>query len=266
MYMLHELRSVVEQIVKHIRMALLHLLHLLFSHLTLLLLLVLTSKGNGHTDDCPESFDCGNLGRIKFPFTTVEFPNCGALAIQGCHDPNNTAMQHVQLTKGGKLFQVTNIKNEWHNTISIIDPNFTKLLQKNACEAFSYDITLPPPSPFGTFYMKDNITAFKCNRTQNLVTNPPNNFFQNSTCPHYDFYFGESIFDTKSNHSFASCLTFHLPVIKFGFALSGDPFRLLADEITFQFKSSDLCHQCHDRDKKRHCHVHSNGKLYCPAR
>ena len=250
-------------------MALVYVVRLLFSaHLIVLLLLVLTSKGNGHSSDCPESFDCGNLGLIKFPFTTVEFPNCGALAIQGCDDLNKTAMKHVQFTKGGKLFQVTNINNNhWYgNPISIIDPNFTKLLQKNACEAFSYDITLPPPYPFGTFYMKDNITAFKCNRTQNLVTNPPNNFFHNSTCPHYDFYFGALIFDTESNHSFVSCLTFHLPVIKFGFALSGDPFRLLADEITFQFKSSDLCHQCHDRDKKRHCHVHSNGKLYCPAR
>ncbi|RHN82389.1 putative glycerophosphodiester phosphodiesterase, protein kinase RLK-Pelle-LRK10L-2 family [Medicago truncatula] len=248
-------------------MALVHALHLLFSHLTVLLLLVLTSKGNGHSDDCPESFDCGNLGLVGYPFTTVEFPNCGALAIQGCDDLNKTATKHVQFTKGGKHFQVTNIKNERPNTISIVDLNFTKLLQKNACEAFSYDITLPPPSPFGTFYMKDNITAFKCSHTQKLASNPPNNFFKNSTCPRYDFYFGDStISNDEPNHSFTSCFPFHLPVIKLGFALSGNPFRLLADEITFNFKSSYYCRQCYYRDKKSNCRAHINGQIYCAAR
>jgi len=255
-------------------MALVYVLHyrfLLFSHLTVLLLLVLTSKGNGHTDDCPESFDCGNLGPIKFPFTTVEFPNCGALAIQGCHDPNNTAMQHVQLTKGGKLFQVINVVNHWSigNTISIVDPNITKLLEKNACEAFSHvNITLPSSSSFGTFSMKDYITAFKCNRTRKLVTNPRNNFFKNSTCPHYDFYFGNPIPDDESNHSFASCSLLHLPVNEIGFLLSGNPFPFLTDQTTFQFQPSSFCQQCHDRDtnNKNHCRVDSNGHIFCSAR
>jgi hypothetical protein len=197
----------VEQIGKQNRMALVHLLHLLFSHLTLLLLLVLTSKGNGHSGNCPESFDCGNLGFLRYPFTTLEFPKCGALAIQGCDDPNKNAMKHVRFTNGGKLFQVAKIDNNWFrgNTISIIDRNLTNVLRKSACEALSYDnISLPPPSPFGTLFMKDNITAFKCNCTRKLVIDPPNNFFKNSSCPHYDFYFGDSISDDESNHSFAS--------------------------------------------------------------
>src|SRR4051812_18939274 len=84
---------------------------LLFYHLILLLLLILTSKGSGHSDDCPVSFDCGNVGFIGYPFTKVGFPNCGALAIQGCDDPNKNAMKTIQLTKGGKPFQVTKIDN-----------------------------------------------------------------------------------------------------------------------------------------------------------
>ncbi|WJX21346.1 non-specific serine/threonine protein kinase [Trifolium repens] len=246
-----------------------HRFHLFSHYLTVLLLLVLTSKGNGHRYDCPESFDCGYLGSIRYPFTTVGFPNCGALAIQGCDDTNKTATKTIQLTNGGRHFQVTNTVNDSPkgNTVSIIDQNFTKLLLKNGCEAFSYDnITLPPSSPFGLFYMKDNITAFKCKRTEKFVINPPNNFFKNSSCPHYDFYFGDSISDEKSNSSFASCSLFHLPVIEIGFALSGNPFKFLADEITFQFQSSDDCQKCYNLDEKIHCQVNSNGQLYCPAR
>ncbi|CAK8574026.1 unnamed protein product [Lathyrus sativus] len=241
---------------------------LMFSHLTLLLLLILTSKGNGHSDYCPDSFDCGYLGSIGYPFTKVGFPNCGALAIQGCDDPNKTSMKTIQLTKGGTHFHVTKIDNSWSrgNPITIIDQNFTNLLMKNACEVYNYvNITLPPPSLFGTFYIKDNITAFKCNRTEKLVTNPPSNFFKNSSCPKYDFYFGDSISDGESNRSFTTCSLFHLPVIDLGFALSGNPYPLLAREITYQFQHSDECKRCY-HDTKRQCRARNNEQIYCPGK
>lgn len=252
-------------------MALVYALHhglFLFSHVFVLLLLVLTRKGNANRDDCLDSFECGNLGFIKYPFTKVGLPKCGVLQIQGCDDHNKNASKYVQLTKGGKLFQVTNVDtSSWStgNTISIIDQNLTKFLQKNACEAFSYDnITLPPPSPFGLFYIKDNITVVKC--TKKLVIKyPPNNFFKNRTCPHYDFYFGDSISDSESNQSFASCSLFHLPINELGFALSGNPFPYLADQITFQFQPSDFCRRCH-RNTKGHCGADSNGQPYCFVR
>ncbi|XP_058760809.1 LEAF RUST 10 DISEASE-RESISTANCE LOCUS RECEPTOR-LIKE PROTEIN KINASE-like 2.4 [Vicia villosa] len=265
------LRSILQFNVKHNSMALVdgvvHLRFLLFYHLILLLLLILTSKGSGHSDDCPVSFDCGNLGFIGYPFTKVGFPNCGALAIRGCDDHNKAAVKSIQLTKGGKPFQVTKIVNYFFkgNPISIIDQNFMNLLMKSACDVFTYvNITIPPPSPFGTLYMKDNITAFKCNRTQKLITNPPSNFFKNSSCPNYDFYFGDSISDGESNPTFTSCSLFHLPVIGLGFALSGNPYPLLAHEITYQFQLSEECIRCH-RDTKGHCRAHNNGQIYCPG-
>ncbi|CAL5210009.1 unnamed protein product [Lathyrus oleraceus] len=247
--------------------AVVHHRFILFSHSTLLLLLlILTSKGEGHGEDCPDSFDCGYLRSIGYPFTKVGFPNCGALPIQGCDDVNKTGIKTIQLTKGGTHFQVRNIDSFKGNTISIIDQNFIKLLRTNACEVFTYvNIILPPPSPLGTFYVKDNITAFKCNRTEKLVTNPPNNFFKNSSCPNYDFYFGGSTSDDEPNNSFPLCSPFHLPVIGLGFALSGNPFPFLAQDITFKFKPSDECERCH-RDKKGPCHARNNGQIYCASK
>lgn len=238
---------------------------LLFSHVALLLLLVVGNV-NAHPDDCPDSFDCGSLGTIGYPFTKTQFLECGTLAIQGCDDLNKTAVKHVQLSSGGKLFQVRQVDSHWPYSISIVDEDFSNLiLHHNACEAFGYNnITLPPPSPSGTFYMKSNITVFKCNRSHRV--DPPNNFFKNSTCPHSRFYFGPPIpDDNESLHSSAaSCSVSHLPVIE-GFALSGNPFPFLTDEITIQLQSSDYCHHCY-RDRKGHCRLNGNGEVYCAIR
>lgn len=243
---------------------------LLFSDLTvlflLLLLLVLAGNGNGQHNDCPESFDCGSLGTIRFPFTKAGYKDCGAISIHGCDDVNKTSVKQLQLINQGRLFPVTKIDNNWPRTISIFDRDFSKLLQQhNTCEAFSYDnITLPHPSPFGYLYIKDNITSFKCNRTHNLVNSTPQNFFKNNTCPPYQFYFGPPVPDDESQLSLASCSRFQLPVID-GFSLSGNPFPFLTDEITIQFQPSYYCHRCY-RDRKGHCRLDGNGKAYCATR
>lgn len=246
-----------------------HKFLILFSDLTVLLLLLLAGNGNGQHNDCPESFDCGSLGMIRFPFTKAGYENCGAIAIHGCDDFNKTSVKQFQLINPGRLFPVTKIDNNWQrgNTISIFDQDFSKLLQQhNTCEAFSYDnITLLPPSPFGYLYIKDNITSFKCNRTHNLVTSTPQNFFKNNTCHLYQFYFGPPVpDDDESQRSLASCSRFQLPVID-GFSLSGNPFPFLTDEITILFQPSYYCHRCH-RDSKGHCRLDGNRNPYCATR
>ncbi|CAI8605052.1 unnamed protein product [Vicia faba] len=136
--------------------AVLHYRFLLFSHLTMLLLLILTSKGNGDSDDCPDSFDCGDLGLLCSPFT--------------------------KLTKGGKLFQVTNIDYDSSkgNTISIIDQSFIKLLRTNACEVFIRGLcTFGNPFPFLvreiTFQFQLSDECERCHRDKKGHCNARNN-------------------------------------------------------------------------------------------
>ncbi|TKY50870.1 serine/threonine-protein kinase [Spatholobus suberectus] len=233
---------------------------LLFSSLAVLLLSA--GNANGEHDDCPYLFDCGSIGRIAFPFTTVERQNCGVLAIHGCNDRNQTAMKSVQLNNGGKLFQVTRVNSLWwEKSISIIDHDFRGLLQSTSCKALSYKITVPPSSPFGYFDMRHNITAFKCSRQHKL--NHTNNFFNyTSTRCDFDFYFAPPNSDDESLSSLtSSCSMAQLPKRKDS-EFFKDPFGFLTAEITFEFRFSDACRQCFE-ERWDLCRSDSKGKIYC---
>ncbi|KHN11389.1 Putative serine/threonine-protein kinase [Glycine soja] len=238
---------------------------LLFSSLPLLLL----SEGNanGHRDDCPDSFDCGSIGRIHFPFTTVERHNCGVLAIRDCNDSNQTSAKHVQLTKGGKLFQVTqvNCKWWWPCSISIIDQDFRGLLENGSCKALSYNITVPPSSALGYFYVQNNISIFNCSRHLRTL-NHTNGFinYTSTRCPSSVFYFAPP--DSQTLRSFtSSCSMVQLPKRIDSEFFKGDPFGFLTAEITFEFMFSDDCIRCHE-EGKGFCEPDSNGKIHCATR
>ncbi|BAT93796.1 hypothetical protein VIGAN_08033100 [Vigna angularis var. angularis] len=234
---------------------------LLFCHLTVLLLAA--GNANGHSSDCPDSFDCGSLGRFSFPFTTFEYPNCGALAIQGCNNPNKTALKQVQLTNGGKLLQVTNIVGWRRKTeVTIKDKDFVNLLESSNCSALSYNITVPPSSPFGSFYLKNNITAFNCSRQKNR--NISKDFVNYTLCPSFDFYFAPSSSDQDNLRSLtSSCSMVQLPVRQDSQFFIG-PFGFLTPQITFQFQFSNDCWRC--QGSGGNCRIDSNAKLYCAMR
>lgn len=231
---------------------------LLFCHLTLLLLAA--GNANGH---CPDSFDCGSLGTFSFPFTTFEYPNCGALAIKGCNNPNKTALKQVRLTNGGKLLQVTNIVRwRWKSEVTIKDNDFRNLLESSNCNALSYNITVPPSSPFGSFYLKNNITAFNCSHQKNR--NISKDFINYTRCPSFDFYFAPSSSDQDYLRSLtSSCSMVQLPVRQ-DFQFFKDPFGFLTPQITFQFQFSNDCSQCQGRGGI--CRLDSHAKLYCAMR
>lgn len=248
---------------------------LLFSHLTAVLLSA--GNANGHHDECPDSFDCGSLGRIYFPFTTVQYLNCGALAIHGCDDHNQTAVKRVQLNNGGKLFQVTQVNSHqrqgWRTSISITDHDFRMLLVNGSCMAFTYNIIFPPFSAFGYFDMKNNITSFKCRHNQtvnhtNDFINYTNDFinYTSTRCPSSVFYFAPPSYYDQSLRSLISlCSMVKLPVRQDSQFIK-NPFGFLNAEITFEFQFSSECHQCYNEERGDHCRLDSNGTFYCAKR
>ncbi|KAL2948094.1 hypothetical protein AAZX31_20G107200 [Glycine max] len=237
---------------------------LLFSSLPMLLL----SEGNanGNHDDCPDSFDCGSIGKIHFPFTTVERHNCGVLAIHGCNDSDQTSAKHVLLTKGGKLFQVTQVNSQSLSTtsISIIDQDFRGLLENGSCKALSYNIRVPPSSALGYFDVQNNISIFNCSRHLRKL-NHINGFinYTSTRCPSSVFYFAPP--DSQTLRSFtSSCSMVQLPKRIDSEFFKGDPFGFLTAEITFEFKFSEYCIRCSE-DGRGLCRPDSNGKFHCAS-
>lgn len=232
-------------------------------------MVVLLSAGNanGHHDDCPDSFDCGTLGTFSFPFTTVERHNCGVLAIQGCNDPNQTSVKYVQLNNKGKPFQVTHVSSHGRRprSISIIDMEFSKLLENGSCAVFNYNITVPPSSPMGYFDLQNNISTFNCSRHQHKL-NHTNDFINYTGCPSSDFYFAPPYSDYESLRSLiSSCSMVKLPVRQDS-QFFKDPFGFLTAEITFEFKFSNECLQCYHGRRDGNCRLDSKGNFYCANR
>ncbi|KAL4358097.1 hypothetical protein S83_029981 [Arachis hypogaea] len=233
--------------------------------------LLLNSGVNGDREECPDSFDCGNLGSFHFPLTTAERPDCGALAIYGCGD-DHKQQSHYLLLRGEK-FPVTRIrKQNWFTPtlVYVIDNHLHKYLKSGNCNTFAHNITLPSVSPLiGFFTISNNITLFKCKSNLNVST--PQTYFKNSTSCDYDIVFGPPNSDddaSVSTHpSIAGCSSVELPAV-YGLPISANPFAFLTAEIPIQFNPSVKCAQCrHDRRVPHgQCFLDREGKPYCATR
>lgn len=221
---------------------------LIFSQL--LLLLVSAQEGK-----CPPSFDCGNLGQINFPFTVTQHPQCGILAISGCDDKDPSASKSTQL--GNTPFNVTYVANYMFTITNDVQ---RKKLQNKNCEAIN-NLTLPPISPIASFYIKYNITMFKCNHTLNVTL--PESFYKYTNCTGYNVYY--SLPNTmvppgfKEPSSLAQCTMFQVGVRA---SVTGDPFDFLSPEIYIQIQLSDDCNKCLRHHGGR-CQLNIHGNFHC---
>ncbi|XP_061357746.1 LEAF RUST 10 DISEASE-RESISTANCE LOCUS RECEPTOR-LIKE PROTEIN KINASE-like 1.1 isoform X2 [Gastrolobium bilobum] len=234
---------------------------LLFKSLILsqLLLLLLVSA---HDGKCPPSFECGYLGQISFPFTITQRQDCGVLAIHGCDLKDPTAPKTIQLsntttTTTTRFPIVTSVDSK---TITIADDVLRKNLHSKSCKTFN-NYSLPPTSPLGSFYIKYNITMFRCNHSL-TVTIPK--FYNYSNCSDYNIYYYIPLNTAKAPgfklpSSLAPCSTIQLPVRD---QSTSDPFDFLSPQVLIQVELSDDCQKCH-RHQRGQCQLNNEGKFYC---
>jgi len=207
---------------------------------------------------CPTSFSCGYLGQITFPFTVTQHPHCGTLAIRDCNE--TAAPKSIQLgcPPSKQVFNVTYLEGD---TITITDNEAHRknLLSKN-CQAF-HNFPLPPTSPLAYFYIKFNITMFKCNRS--LKVTPPKSFQNYTNCPGYHIYY-----DLQNTtipppvevpSSLAQCTQCHVAIRD---SPTNDPFEFISPQISIVVKLSDDCNKCRHHQGGR-CQLGIQGKFHC---
>ena len=219
-----------------------------------LLILFVSAQDGG----CPTSFSCGYLGQITFPFTVIQHPHCGALAIRGCND--TTAPKSIQLGSppSKQFFNVTYLEGD---TITITDNEAHRknLLSKN-CRAF-HNLSVPPTSPLASFYIKFNITMFKCNRS--LRVNPPKSFRNYTNCSGYDIYYElQNIVRPppfKVPNSLAQCTQCQAAIRD---SPTDDPFEFLSPQNAIVVQLSDDCKKCLYHQGGR-CQLDIQGKFHC---
>ncbi|XLU57842.1 LEAF RUST 10 DISEASE-RESISTANCE LOCUS RECEPTOR-LIKE PROTEIN KINASE-like 1.1 isoform X3 [Arachis ipaensis] len=233
-------------------MALVHeFVFLFFSQLTLRLV----------AEPCSPSFDCGYLGKLRFPFTKTGYEQCGILTIHNCD--SNSKPKQIQLQNNGKFFEVMNVNKDPDGTTTsmyIRDNDLYNLLESKNSEAFSHNYSLPFSFHFAHFHIKHNTTLLKCNKhmvhveLQKGISN-----YSGCSADDYDLYYGPSIGHSPMSSSTA-CIPINLPIKDF--PDSRDPFTFLSANLLTVVQLSDECVNCHYL-RRGQCQFNSEGKFYC---
>lgn len=237
------------------------LLLILKSLIILQLFLLLVSSQDGK---CPPSFDCGYFGKISFPFTVTQHPHCGILPICGCDDKNPSAPKSIQLRGNApsstRFFNVSYVDRD---TITVTDDVLRRNMQSRNCTALFNDFPLPPTSPLASFYIKYNITMFRCNHSLSVTLPKFFHHYRNCSGGYHVYYaFPNTVkppgYERPSSLA-AGCSTFQVAVRD---EPTDDPFDFLSPEIAIVVQLSDDCKKCL-RHQGGRCQLDIHRNFHC---
>ncbi|KAI9088548.1 hypothetical protein K1719_029662 [Acacia pycnantha] len=242
-----------------------------FHFLFFLHLLLVFSSGYGHRiyENCPSSFQCGELGTFHFPFTKPELQHCGFITVHGCDDhPSSNKSIELDKNNGTKLWLLTGVNNK--NTITVLDEDLGKLLKsKSYCQLFDTNLSssLPPNSALVSFQILNNNTWIKCGHVHN-VSRPTG--FSKYVCSDYDVYWkGSSRLKHNNNNiqkptgSFPNCSVLELPSTDMSHR-THDPLSFLTSQIVIQVRLSHECNNCYYHLRGQ-CLLDANNEFYCKS-
>ncbi|CAL5399769.1 unnamed protein product [Camellia sinensis] len=117
--------------------------------------MILYSNGenNMYPHNCPKSFDCGNLGQIKFPFSNDMYPRCGL-----CMVNFSETVPKIHLGKGKSNEVNELLKDE----AQVSDNLLGDLVSSQSCKNFS-NLAVPTRPPIFFRILTHNLALFKCN-------------------------------------------------------------------------------------------------------
>ncbi|KAI8539148.1 hypothetical protein RHMOL_Rhmol09G0158900 [Rhododendron molle] len=221
-------------------LALLLLFHLLFLH---------HSSGK-----CPDSFDCGTHGRIKYPLSNSTFPNCGLYTVQNCTAP----VPKLKLEAKEVLYDVIST-NVTENSIRVKDPNLGYLIGTKACDVVGFYLnwTLPPKLNGISFTISPGLTLLRCPTISPELDKKRHEFFRGNDsyrgCSGYTVYYKYPYHSSVSRNASVglNCSVIELPVVpKLGNRNASDLFSVLAFEFSIRFHVSKECLQCRHKGGK----------------
>ncbi|XP_060186034.1 LEAF RUST 10 DISEASE-RESISTANCE LOCUS RECEPTOR-LIKE PROTEIN KINASE-like 2.1 isoform X2 [Lycium barbarum] len=218
---------------------------------------------NQTQDSCPKEFQCGNLGKLSFPFSISSQPACGLYTIDCDVTPN------PKIHLGEDVYTGLN-QRAYDNSFRVLDLRLNDLLAKKSCHSFDRSLAFPS-SPSISFRTNRNLTLFKCS---NSSTN--DHFFRGyekyTKCRGFSIYYKYPSRRKKEGHSDApqgdasdNCSQILLPIQRS--SLSNTQKSGLFDFLTANFKLrwslSDDCNKCYSQGGR--CLTDSNNNFHCSA-
>ncbi|CAL5399843.1 unnamed protein product [Camellia sinensis] len=189
----------------------------------------------GYRHGCPQSFDCGKLGPIKFPFSNDTYPRCGLCPVN-CSKP----VPKLHFWRMEERYEVKEFLND--EAVKVSD----KFIRSNSCDIFS-NLLPPPPRSSISYTISPNLTLFKCPANSSSKPQLQTEVYSYSNCPGYTVYYTDpnQHTPTPANPS-SDCVVIQLPMLPSIRNINvSDLFSLLAFEFTIWLHVSKECLECH---------------------
>ncbi|MED6209192.1 hypothetical protein PIB30_052399 [Stylosanthes scabra] len=255
------------------------MMHDVFTSLLLSFLFFLLSCNNKSVLGCPPSIPCGDLGDLRFPFTSRPHSECGLLVIDGCEDDPG-ATKSIQNNNrwfdilNGSLTQSTiTVRDDGsvlsQSSITIRDDNLYSRLSSRSCEALGYDSsnTFRIDTPLASSQVKYSASLLKCKHT--IDPRPPYVLPNSTACGiGNDTFYGVNtsnlLFSYNKNNGIKGCSFIQLP-LGGPLVVLQDPNTLLSSltaDIPIQITLSPNCSHCNIAYGGL-CRIDNSGRFYC---
>ncbi|GMP58985.1 hypothetical protein CsSME_00022448 [Camellia sinensis var. sinensis] len=188
---------------------------------------------------CPESFNCGKLGLIKFPFSNDTYPRCGLCTVN-CSEP----VPIIYLGWTHQPYEVKEFLND--EAVNVSDKYLRKLISSNSCDIFSKSL-FPYPTPSISYTISPNLSSlFKCPTNGGSKPQLQTEVYSFSNCTGYTVYYTDPNQHTQIPANLSpDCEVIKLPMLPSIRSINlSDLFSLLAYEFTIGLHVSKECYEC----------------------
>ncbi|GMP58999.1 hypothetical protein CsSME_00022453 [Camellia sinensis var. sinensis] len=215
----------------------------IFSFFVISHLVIVHSTGqddvHGYQHGCPQSFNCGKLGPVKFPFSNDTYPRCGLCTVN-CSEP----VPIIKLGWKRKPYEVKEFLND--EAVNVSDKLLGDLISSKSCDIFSNLSLFSGPRDI-SYTMSPNLTLFKCPTNSSSKPLRQTGVYSFSNCSGYIVYYTDPNQRTQTPSNLSSnCVVIQLPMLpSIQNRNVSDLFSLLACEFTIRLHVSKECLECH---------------------
>ncbi|KAL7240320.1 hypothetical protein ACSBR2_006052 [Camellia fascicularis] len=214
-----------------------------------------TWQDDKYQHGCPQSFNCGKLGPIKFPFSNDTYPRCGLCTVN-CSEPVPIiywGWKHERYER----YEVKEFLND--EAVNVRHKWLEELINSKSCDIFSNLTLLSGPSI--SYTISSNLTLFKCPTNSNSKPQLQTEVYNFSNCPGYTVYYTDPNQHTPIPANLSpDCVVIPLPMLpSIRNQNVSDLFSLLAYEFTIGLHVSKECNEC--RHNGGQCQGH--GVFHC---
>ncbi|CAL5396595.1 unnamed protein product [Camellia sinensis] len=204
---------------------------------------------------CPQSFNCGKLGPIQFPFSNDTYPRCGLCTVN-CSEP----VPIIKLGWKHKPYEVKEFLND--EAVNVSDKSLRDLISSKSCDIFSNLTLLSGPSGPISYTISPNLTLFKCPTNSSSKPQLQTGVYSFSNCTGYTVYYTDPNQYTPTPANLSDSVVIQLPILpSIRNRNVSDRFSLLAYEFTIGLHVSKECNEC--RHNGGQCPSRGFGDFHC---